>query len=549
MPYIGKSPSAGVRQRYQYTATAGQTTFSGTDLGNLTLTYTDNNFVDVFQNGVLLKGGGTDYTATSGTSVVLATGASVSDVIEIIVYDVFSVGNFFNRTDSDSRYVNVDGDTMTGTLALNVSGSSHLTTTTSGTSNLVLGVNAGNSITSGGNYNTCIGDEAGTAITTGVENTLVGYQAGDAITDADYNVGLGWGALGANVLGSKSVAVGTGALDTQNPASATDMHNTAVGHGAGTAITTGKYNTFVGSEAGDGVDDADYNVAVGYKALSANCGQLNVAVGADALEACTGANNTAVGYRAGEAITSGSQNCFMGTYTADGGDDSNYNTAIGYATMSNANFGDGNTALGWVAGFGIQGDNNTVLGNEAGYELTTGGNNLFIGKDAGRTGSPGGVHNTASNRMVLGDENITNCHIQVDWTIASDQRDKTDFTALDVGLDFVKQLNPVTYRWDKRSKYGDKNAEDYDLNKQNPDGTHKEDWLDIGFKAQEVEALEKAAGYKIADKTNLTTTLSDDGKQYGIQYTKFVPILVKAVQELSAKNDALEARIKKLEDG
>ena len=104
MPYIGKSPSAGVRQRYQYTATAGQTTFSGTDLGNLTLNYVDNNFVDVFQNGVLLKGGGTDYTATSGTSVVLATGASVSDVIEIIVYDVFSVGNFYSRTDSDSRY-------------------------------------------------------------------------------------------------------------------------------------------------------------------------------------------------------------------------------------------------------------------------------------------------------------------------------------------------------------------------------------------------------------------------------------------------------------
>jgi hypothetical protein len=83
------------------------------------LTYTDNNFVDVFQNGVLLKGGGTDYTATSGTSVVLTTGASVSDVIEIIVYDVFSVGNFFNRTDSDSRYVNVSGDTMTGEFKAN----------------------------------------------------------------------------------------------------------------------------------------------------------------------------------------------------------------------------------------------------------------------------------------------------------------------------------------------------------------------------------------------------------------------------------------------
>ena len=118
MPYIGKSPSAGVRQRYQYTATAGQTTFSGADTGNLTLNYTDNNFVDVFQNGVLLKGGGTDYTATSGTSVVLATGASVSDVIEIIVYDVFSVGNFYSRTDSDSRYAKTTGATMTGDLTM-----------------------------------------------------------------------------------------------------------------------------------------------------------------------------------------------------------------------------------------------------------------------------------------------------------------------------------------------------------------------------------------------------------------------------------------------
>ena len=104
MPYLGKSPSFGVRERYKYTATASQTTFSGTDTANLTLNYTDNNFVDVYQNGVLLKGGGNDYTATSGTSVVLATGATADDVIEIIVYDAFSAANFYSRTDSDSRY-------------------------------------------------------------------------------------------------------------------------------------------------------------------------------------------------------------------------------------------------------------------------------------------------------------------------------------------------------------------------------------------------------------------------------------------------------------
>ena len=45
-----------------------------------------------------------------------------------------------------------------------------------------------------------------------------------------------------------------------------------------------------------------------------------------------------------------------------------------------------------------------------------------------------------------------------------------------------------------------------------------------------------------------TTTFTEDGKQYGIKYSNFVPILAKAVQELSAKNDALEARVKTLED-
>ena len=105
----------------------------------------------------------------------------------------------------------------------------------------------------------------------------------------------------------------------------------------------------------------------------------------------------------------------------------------------------------------------------------------------------------------------------------------------------LKELEPVTYKWDKRSNYGE------DVSTITHDGTHKEDWLDVGFKAQAVEALEKAAGHTIADKTNLTTNLTDDGKQYGLTYSKFVPILVNAIQELSEKNDALEARLAALE--
>ena len=92
-----------------------------------------------------------------------------------------------------------------------------------------------------------------------------------------------------------------------------------------------------------------------------------------------------------------------------------------------------------------------------------------------------------------------------------------------------------------------KTADDYDLNDQTPDGTHKEDWLDIGFKAQEVIALEEAAGYKISDKTNLVSNLTEDGKQYGLQYENFVPILVKAIQEQQALIESLTARIEALE--
>ena len=87
---------------------------------------------------------------------------------------------------------------------------------------------------------------------------------------------------------------------------------------------------------------------------------------------------------------------------------------------------------------------------------------------------------TSSNVIGLGDENISSFNCQVALTVASDERDKTDFVDLDLGLDFVKALEPVTYYWDKRSKYGDKHAEGYDLDAQTPDGTHK-DWMDVGF--------------------------------------------------------------------
>ena len=102
MPYIGKSPENGVRTRFIYQATASQTAFSGSDANSNVLSVTDSLYMDVYQNGVLLKAE-TDYSV-SNNIVTLTTGASVNDVVSMIVYDVFSVGGTYSKTESDTRY-------------------------------------------------------------------------------------------------------------------------------------------------------------------------------------------------------------------------------------------------------------------------------------------------------------------------------------------------------------------------------------------------------------------------------------------------------------
>ena len=447
------------------------------------------------------------------------------------------------------------GDALTDADTNTVVGTYALTADTKGSTSVAIGhssLGTQNFTTSTTSYNTAVGFYSGLALTTGVQNTLIGYGAGDSLIDADHNVALGTNALAGDTYGSKSVAIGREALVTQNFTTATDSHNTAIGYAAGQAVTTGTKNTFVGSEAGDAIQTGHYNTALGSGALGVETvGDLSVALGYHALEdqvsdsAGQDVLNTAVGADAGGNLTTGIRNTFIGGQTASGaiitGDE---NTAVGFQALYALTSGTNNVALGQTGGQINSGSNNTCI--NGGGSVNTGSNNAFLGRDSGLSGSPGGAIATGSNEIVLGDENISEAHIQVDWTVASDERDKTDFTDLDIGLDFVKALEPITYKWDKRSKYGDKYDDDYDLNDQTPDGTHKEDWLDIGFKAQSVLALEEAAGYSSDDKTNLTVSLSGDGKQYGLQYSKFVPILVKAVQELSATVETLQAEIELL---
>jgi len=87
--FLGNGPTgAGRASRFQYAATAGQTTFSGIDQNGLTMKYTPG-YVEVAVNGIWLPP--SDYTATDGSTIVLPQGTVVTDVVYVYALGVFAV--------------------------------------------------------------------------------------------------------------------------------------------------------------------------------------------------------------------------------------------------------------------------------------------------------------------------------------------------------------------------------------------------------------------------------------------------------------------------
>ena len=124
MPYIGRGPGFGIRQKYFFTATAGQTSISGSDDNGLSLSFTDGLFVDVYLNGVLLDPN-SDYNTTTANTIAGLSALSLNDFVEIVAYDSFSIGDVVPASTGGtfSGAVSVAGDlTVQGTL--NVTGDS-----------------------------------------------------------------------------------------------------------------------------------------------------------------------------------------------------------------------------------------------------------------------------------------------------------------------------------------------------------------------------------------------------------------------------------------
>jgi len=137
----------------------------------------------------------------------------------------------------------------------------------------------------------------------------------------------------------------------------------------------------------------------------------------------------------------------------------------------------------------------------------------LVGFSAGRWNSPFEV-TTQDNRLVLGHNGITNAYVRVAWTVTSDLRDKTNFGTVPHGLDFVNQLEPVSFQF-KKSREDD-----------TPHGNAR-----YGFKAQDILALE-------GDNPVIIDNEQPEHLKYNGE--ALVPVLVNAIKELKAEIELLK---------
>jgi hypothetical protein len=308
-----------------------------------------------------------------------------------------------------------------------------------------------------------------------------------------------------------------------------------VGQFSGYLLTPVNECTIVGNQAGYQCGNGNQNTIIGHaahrggNAAPTNSGSQNTYVGAYASFNGGGANgsNTAVGYQALYGSTTGgnrSQNVAVGVNSMQNIDSGQWNTCVGTSTGGSISTGSNNTMVGWRAGFGLSGP-----------ATTTGTNVMCLGYDAVATTA------TISNQITLGNNQITTLRCQVtSITALSDRRDKKDIENVPVGLDFINALRPVKFVWDTRPVLDEEGNEFLDDNGDIViNGKH--DIKEIGFIAQELLEVEESFGVK--EWTQIV--LDDNPDKLEAAPAKLLPIMVKAIQELSAKIESLEAQLAK----
>ena len=367
--------------------------------------------------------------------------------------------------------------------------------------------------------NTVVGAGALSNNTTGYLNTAIGNQTLANNIDGFFNTAIGGGVLLLNTSGWYNTSVGA-----YSSLMCEGSCNTAVGTGALYTNISGNNNVAIGFLSqtpifGPITDNGNNNTSIGTESLSYNQVDNNIAIGAFSMCFNTsGTNNIAIGTSAAYLNQIGNDVISIGNYNLYN-NLANNNISIGSHTCINSYDAYGNVVIGNYAGQNLTtGFNNTIVGNSA-DGIDIGNNNILIGYQA-ITASGGSV-----NEITLGNSSISALRCQVQSIITlSDRRDKTDIVPITTGIDFINKLNPVTFTWNMRDggKIGVKSA---------------------GFIAQEL--LELQNNTPIGENLNLIYQANPEKLEAA--YSNLLPVMVKALQDLSDENKRLSERIAVLE--
>jgi hypothetical protein len=389
------------------------------------------------------------------------------------------------------------------------------------------------------------------------QNAGFGYQSLKANTSGQYNSAFGTLALTSNTTGYANTAIGIGTLDKNT----TGYYNTAVGNVALFSNKSGHDNAAVGAYALFANKTGYGNSALGDSALKNNTGGIfNAALGNSALDAnTTGSYNNSIGFKSLFSNTTGSDDNALGLFALWGNTTGSSNTAVGDESLDQDSTGSANTALGADALTYVGGESyNTGAGfGSGGYYTST--NSTYLGAMAAPTtnwfinstavGYEANVY--ASNQVLLGNSSVTSIGGYANWTNISDGRYKKNIKENIPGLAFINKLRPVTYNLDIHGIEKFLHPDDKRFDKMSPDAagklktadekamTEKEKIVYTGFVAQEVEKSAKELNYDFSG----VDAPKDAHSLYGLRYSEFVVPLVKAVQELSKKNDDLQKQI------
>jgi hypothetical protein len=369
-----------------------------------------------------------------------------------------------------------------------------------------------------------------TGTTVAVNGTFVGSPNLDPS-----NIAIGVAPTGIAVTSHNNTLIGGGAGLNMT----LGYQNTAIGTTALLAVTTGWDNTAVGTTALMANTSGKYNVVIGNEALKSNTtGNNSVAVGFEALKVYTSLpGQTAIGFGALKSTVTGIQNTAVGLSSLGLATGSS-NTSVGHQSLVTLTSGNNNTALGTTAGYLFNsGSNNTFVGNQAGYNFTSGTDNVLLGFANSATASLQTGNNNiligagacypsvpnVSNEITFGNSSsaVLRCAV-TSITSLSDARDKDEITELSAGLDFINDIKPVSFIWKDRNEEG------------------KQGIKDSGFTAQNLKEVQEK--YNVSEEMKLVYEANPEKLE--ASYSRLMPILVKAIQELSDKVEELQPKKK-----